>query len=255
MDATTLMALLSSVSAVGQIFNVTNKNKQINKAIDELKNAKITDTKLQSLLSSVNQNANIGVSNLLKQASSTGALQGMKNTEPLISNAVAEIEQQRKAQQTQLVSDAHRTNMQISSQIAQLNAQKEDIFSSLIGGALSGAQAGMTISSTLENNEFYKKMLEELLNKKKGTDEVETNKVETDKKVTTTTQQQNQKTTIPNNSLSKTTNTFAPIPNYLTNGLRDYLFNLNEYYIKPSHIKKAEDYMLNYMLYLSNLNK
>ena len=222
MDETTLMALLSSVSAVGQIFNVTNKNKQINKAIDELKNAKITDTKLQSLLSSVNQNANIGVSNLLKQASSTGALQGMKNTEPLISNAVAEIEQQRKAQQTQLVSDAHRTNMQISSQIAQLNAQKEDIFSSLIGGALSGAQAGMTISSTLENNEFYKKMLEELLNKKKGTDKVETN---------------------------------APIPNYLTNGFRDYLFNLNEYYIKPSHIKKAEDYILNYMLYLSNLNK
>ena len=251
MDATTLMALLSSVSAVGQIFNVTNKNKQINKAINELKNAKITDTKLQSLLSSVNQNANIGVSNLLKQASSTGALQGMKNTEPLISNAVAEIEQQRKAQQTQLVSDAHRTNMQISSQIAQLNAQKEDIFSSLIGGALSGAQAGMTISSTLENNEFYKKMLEELLNKKKRTDKVETNKVETDK----ATQQQNQKTTIPNNSLSKTTNTFAPIPNYLTNGFRDYLFNLNEYYIKPSHIKKAEDYMLNYILYLSNLNK
>mgnify|MGYP001297545182 CR=1 FL=1 len=250
MDATTLMALLSSVSAVGQIFNVRNKNKQINKAINELKNAKITDTKLQSLLSSVNQNANIGISNLLKQASSTGALQGMKNTEPLISNAVAEIEQQRKAQQTQLVSDAHRTNMQISSQIAQLNAQKEDIFSSLIGGALSGAQAGMTISSTLENNEFYKKMLEELLNKKKGT-----NKVETDKEVTMTTQQQNQKTTIPNNSLSKTTNTFAPIPNYLTNGFRDYLFNLNEYYIKPSHIKKAEDYMLNYMLYLSNLNK
>lgn len=250
MDATTLMALLSSVSAVGQIFNVTNKNKQINKAIDELKNAKITDTKLQSLLSSVNQNANIGVSNLLKQASSTGALQGMKNTEPLISNAVAEIEQQRKAQQTQLVSDAHRTNMQISSQIAQLNAQKEDIFSSLIGGALSGAQAGMTISSTLENNEFYKKILEKLLNEKKETD-----KVETDKEVTTTTQQQNQKTTIPNNSLSKTTNAFAPIPNYLTNGFRDYLFNLNEYYIKPSHIKKAEDYMLNYMLYLSNLNK
>ena len=70
-----------------------------------------------------------------------------------------------------------------------------------------------------------------------------------------TTQQQNQKTTIPNNSLSKTTNTFAPIPNYLTNGFRDYLFNLKEYYIKPSHIKKAEDYMLNYMLYLSNLNK
>ena len=199
MDETTLMALLSSVSAVGQIFNVKNKNKQINKAIDELKNAKITDTKLQSLLSSVNQNANIGVSNLLKQASSTGALQGMKNTEPLISNAVAEIEQQRKAQQTQLVSDAHRTNMQISSQIAQLNAQKEDIFSSLIGGALSGAQAGMTISSTLENNEFYKKILEKLLNEKKETDKVETNKVETDEKVTTTTQQQNQKTTIPNN--------------------------------------------------------
>jgi len=252
MGETTLMALLSSVSAIGQIFNVTNKNKQINKAIDELKKAKITDTKLQSLLSSVNQNANIGVSNLLKQASSTGALQGMKNTEPLISNAVAEIEQQRKAQQTQLVSDAHRTNMQISSQIAQLNAQKEDIFSSLIGGALSGAQAGMTISSTLENNEFYKKILEKLLNeKKKGTDEVETNKVETDKEVTMTTQQQNQETTIPNNSLSKT----APIPNYLTNGLRDYLFNLNEYYIKPSHIKEAEDYMLNYMLAARVINK
>ena len=252
MGETTLMALLSSVSAIGQIFNVTNKNKQINKAIDELKKAKITDTKLQSLLSSVNQNANIGVSNLLKQASSTGALQGMKNTEPLISNAVAEIEQQRKAQQTQLVSDAHRTNMQISSQIAQLNAMKEDIFSSLIGGALSGAQAGMTISSTLENNEFYKKILEKLLNeKKKGTDEVETNKVETDKEVTMTTQQQNQETTIPNNSLSKT----APIPNYLTNGLRDYLFNLNEYYIKPSHIKEAEDYMLNYMLAARVINK